>query len=73
MKTFKYIEESGQTYLQCQIEVRTYNRNAFVLTKINSVAYDLLIGVETLYKIPSRGKGDYKQFKYKKVCQIAMN
>lgn len=73
MSTYKYIEEGGQTYLQCKIEVKTYSGNHFVLTHVSPTLSVFSISVDTLYKIPSRGKGIYKQTKYKEVCKIVMN
>jgi len=73
MTAFKYIEESGQSYLQCQIEAKSYNKNKFIVKRVNGITYSLYIGVDKLCKIPSRGSYVPSQTEYKKVCQIIIN
>lgn len=70
---YVYIEDGGQTYLQCQVEAKSFCKGHVKLFRQNAFAYDLRMSMDRLYKIPSRGVNTFVEKVYVNIETIILN
>ena len=73
MNAYTYIEDKGQTYLQCQMAVKTFSRSTLEIFRENNIYYKISMGIDKLYMIPSRSKDLIEEVVYKEVFNIIIN
>ena len=73
MTGYTYIEDQGQTYLQCKVEAKAFCKSDVRLFRMSDIAVEIRIGVDRLYKIPSRGVSTITEKVYITIQTIILN